>query len=152
VFEAYGWPVTLTDEEILERLVTLNAERTAEEQRGLIRWLRPDFQNPDTGEKKQKDLTIGTDSDDQPGKAAKPKKKAAKAKAKKLPLPASLPEQVIAIRQQLATSPEPLTAAEMSARFSSRAKDRVERIEELLQSLAILGSAREVADGKYVSA
>jgi hypothetical protein len=152
VFEAYGWPVTLTDEEILERLVALNAERAAEEQRGLIRWLRPEFQNPDTGEKKQKDLAIETDSNEQPGKTAKPKKKAAKAKVKKLPLPSSLPEQVIAIRQQLATSPEPLTAAEMSARFSSRAKDRVERIEELLQSLAILGSAREVADGKYVSA
>jgi hypothetical protein len=152
VFEAYGWPVTLTDEEILELLVALNAERAAEEERGLIRWLRPEFQNPDTGEKKQKDLTIDTDSDNQPGKTAKPKKKAAKAKAKKLPQPSSLPEQVVAIRQQLATSPEPLTAAEMSARFSSRAKDRVERIEELLQSLAILGSAREVAEGKYVSA
>ena len=25
VFDAYGWPVTLTDEEILERLVALNA-------------------------------------------------------------------------------------------------------------------------------
>lgn len=45
VFDAYGWPVTLTDEEILERLVALNAERAAEEARGLIRWLRPDFQN-----------------------------------------------------------------------------------------------------------
>ena len=48
VFDAYGWPVTLTDEEILERLVALNAERAAEEQRGLIRWLRPEFQNPAT--------------------------------------------------------------------------------------------------------
>ena len=149
VFEAYGWPVTLTDEEILERLVALNAERAAEEQRGLIRWLRPDFQNPDTGEKKQKDLTINTDSDDQPGKAAKPKKKAAKAKVKKLPLPSSLPEQVVAIRQQLTTSLEPLTAADMAKLFS-RAKP--DRMEELLQSLTVLGSAREVETGKYVSA
>ncbi|MFT4560026.1 MAG: hypothetical protein ACI92S_005423, partial [Planctomycetaceae bacterium] len=149
VFEAYGWPVTLTDEEILERLVALNTERAAEEQRGLIRWLRPEFQNPDTGEKTQKDLAIDTDSDDQPGKAAKPKKKAAKAKVKKLPLPSSLPEQVVAIRQQLATSPEPLTAADMAKLFS-RAKP--DRMEELLQSLTVLGSAREVADGKYVSA
>ena len=33
VFEAYGWPATLTDEEILARLVALNAERAAEEAR-----------------------------------------------------------------------------------------------------------------------
>ena len=46
VFDAYGWPATLTDEEILERLVALNAERAAEEARGLVRWLRPEFQNP----------------------------------------------------------------------------------------------------------
>src|SRR5439155_14638203 len=46
VFDAYGWPADLTDEQILERLVALNAERAAEEERGLIRWLRPEFQNP----------------------------------------------------------------------------------------------------------
>ena len=31
VFDAYGWPPSLTDEEILARLVALNAERAAEE-------------------------------------------------------------------------------------------------------------------------
>src|SRR5690606_21265716 len=46
VFDAYGWPHGLTDEQILERLVALNAERAAEEARGLVRWLRPEFQNP----------------------------------------------------------------------------------------------------------
>ena len=145
VFEAYGWPVTLTDEEILERLVALNAERAAEEQRGLIRWLRPDFQNPSGDQAKQKELAIT--GEDEP--AAKPKKKAAKAKVKKMPLPSSLPEQVVAIRQQLTSSREPLTAADMAKRFS-RAK--ADRLEELLQSLVILGSAREVEGGKYVSA
>jgi len=44
VFEAYGWPATLTDEEILEKLVALNKERAAEEKAGKIRWLRPDYQ------------------------------------------------------------------------------------------------------------
>jgi type II restriction/modification system DNA methylase subunit YeeA len=29
VFAAYGWPVTLTDDEILERLLKLNHERVA---------------------------------------------------------------------------------------------------------------------------
>jgi hypothetical protein len=66
VFEAYGWadlaerlvgrPGATTpwpekpaeqaeaEEELLSRLVALNAERAAEEARGLVRWLRPDFQ------------------------------------------------------------------------------------------------------------
>ncbi len=34
------------EEELLSRLVALNAERAAEEARGHIRWLRPEFQNP----------------------------------------------------------------------------------------------------------
>ena len=37
VFDAYGWPATLTDDEILERLVALNHERAEEEKRGLVR-------------------------------------------------------------------------------------------------------------------
>ncbi|WP_171189224.1 class I SAM-dependent DNA methyltransferase, partial [Alienimonas chondri] len=47
VADAYGWPAELTDEEILTRLVALNAERAAEEARGQIRYLRPEFQDPD---------------------------------------------------------------------------------------------------------
>ena len=37
---------TLTDAEILERVVALNSERAAEEAGGKVRWLRPDNQNP----------------------------------------------------------------------------------------------------------
>jgi hypothetical protein len=46
VFEAYGWPADLADEQILERLVALNEERAAEEKAGTVRWLRPDYQVP----------------------------------------------------------------------------------------------------------
>lgn len=49
VFQAYGWPDTLNDEEILEKLVALNRERMAEERRGHVRWLRPDYQIPRFG-------------------------------------------------------------------------------------------------------
>ena len=49
VAQAYGWPESLSDEEILARLVKLNAERAGEEKRGLIRWLRPDYQRPRAG-------------------------------------------------------------------------------------------------------
>ena len=69
VFEAYGWsdlapalvgkPGATTpsphkrpeqeaaEEELLTRLVALNRERAVEEARGLVRWLRPDYQIPD---------------------------------------------------------------------------------------------------------
>jgi hypothetical protein len=47
--EAYGWPATLTDQQILEKLVALNAERAAEEAKGQIRWLRPEYQNAASG-------------------------------------------------------------------------------------------------------
>ena len=46
VAEAYGWPVDLPDDELLTRLVRLNAERAGEEAKGKIRWLRPDYQRP----------------------------------------------------------------------------------------------------------
>jgi hypothetical protein len=46
VFDAYGWPHDLSDEAILERVVALNHERAEEEKRGLIRWLRPEYQQP----------------------------------------------------------------------------------------------------------
>ncbi|MFM2431964.1 MAG: hypothetical protein RLZZ511_3177 [Cyanobacteriota bacterium] len=46
VFDAYSWPSDSTDEQILENLVTLNAQRAEEERNGHIRWLRPDYQNP----------------------------------------------------------------------------------------------------------
>lgn len=60
VFAAYGWPMTLTAAEIRERLVALNAERAAEEKRGIIHWLRPEYQT--RGQKaeggRQKELSL----------------------------------------------------------------------------------------------
>ena len=46
VAEAYGWPWPMERDEILERLVALHDERIEEEKRGLVRWLRPDYQMP----------------------------------------------------------------------------------------------------------
>jgi hypothetical protein len=44
VAEAYGWPVDISTEDVLFRLVELNATRAAEGRSGVIRWLRPEFQ------------------------------------------------------------------------------------------------------------
>ena len=54
VADAYGWPVDLPDEDILARLVALNNERAKDEARGLVAWLRPEYQIPRFGTAKEK--------------------------------------------------------------------------------------------------
>ena len=55
VAAAYGWPADLAPVEIVARLVALNAERAAEEEKeGKVRWLRPDYQVPRFEAKKPK--------------------------------------------------------------------------------------------------
>ncbi len=49
VCDAYGWPANLTVQEILGRLVALNAQRAKEEAIGKVLWLRPDYQIPRLG-------------------------------------------------------------------------------------------------------
>lgn len=44
VIQAYGWPHDITEEAVVAQLVTLNAERAAEEAEGSVRWLRPAWQ------------------------------------------------------------------------------------------------------------
>ncbi len=67
VFAAYGWqdlagkPNPEITETILERLVALNAERAAEERNGHIRWLRPEYQAPETVQVTQTTLPGITD-------------------------------------------------------------------------------------------
>jgi hypothetical protein len=61
VADAYGWGEewsagTLGPSEIVARLVALNHERAAEEKKGEIRWLRPEYQAPRFG-KKEKSVT-----------------------------------------------------------------------------------------------
>jgi hypothetical protein len=65
VFEAYGWPATLTDDQVLERLVALNAERAMEERDDRVRWLRPDFQQASGADFEP--AAIESTDDDRPG-------------------------------------------------------------------------------------
>lgn len=44
VAQAYGWPDDLSDAQIVDRLIVLNAARAAEEASGTIRFLRPIYQ------------------------------------------------------------------------------------------------------------
>ena len=136
VFDAYGWPTSLTDEEILERLVALNAERAAEERRGIIRWLRPEFQNPEgTGQTQ-------TAFEEKASVSTKEKK------AKKAQWPKSLPGQAQAVRSALVTLASPATPEDVAKSFS-RAK--VDRVDDLLETLVTLGQALQLDDGRFVA-
>ena len=54
VFEAYEWPGDLTDEQILEKLVALNHKQAQEEKRGIVRYLRPEFQKKQAQESRSR--------------------------------------------------------------------------------------------------
>ncbi|MAT70921.1 MAG: hypothetical protein CMJ58_15510 [Planctomycetaceae bacterium] len=139
VADAYGWPADLSDEEILERLVALNHERAEEERRGIIRWLRPEFQNPDGKTQQQ---IAGAEP------AAKAGKKKPTAKAKKEPWPKTLSEQAAAVQGALAALAAPADAGAVAQRFTRANKDRVA---ELLETLHNLGKARRVDDDRYLA-
>jgi hypothetical protein len=60
VANAYGFAHEMSEEEILMKLVALNEERAQEEARGLVRWLRPEYQVPLFGSPKEKaELDLG---------------------------------------------------------------------------------------------
>jgi hypothetical protein len=148
VLDAYGWP-DLTDalltavpgseaaaaveETILHRLVALNAERSDEERRGQIRWLRPAFQCPAGAGAVQ----TGADLADAAVVATGPKPD----------WPRALPEQFQALRAALAARPAPVSATNLAQGFirAPRAK-----VSELLDTLVALGHARQLPDGRYL--
>ncbi|MCY2996001.1 MAG: class I SAM-dependent DNA methyltransferase [Planctomycetota bacterium] len=137
VADAYGWPHDLSDEQILERLVALNHERAEEERRGLVRWLRPDFQKPQEPVATQQKLEI---EGEEPVVPAAP--------AKKEPWPNTLRDQVRAIRETLAKLATPATSDDIANRFTRAPKATVA---ELLATLVDVGQARQTEDGRYVS-
>lgn len=132
VAAAYGWPAGLSNDDILHRLVALNRERAAEEAQGLVRWLRPDYQNPAgtaaAAKGEQSDLALATTNGT--ARAAFPKQ---------------LPDQMAAVRAAL----EELNVAtpEQIARRFARAKPA--SVRPLLECLAAIGYARDAGQGRY---
>lgn len=139
VLDSYGWPRNLSDEEILERLVALNAERAGEEAQGIVRWLRPEFQNP-TGHRQATQTSL---IDNPVEEAVAPAQKKAK-----LPWPKTLPERAQAVRSALSSQKIPLTSEQLAKLFL---RANVEKVEELLVTLASLGQARELPDGRFIA-
>jgi hypothetical protein len=128
------------EQAILTRLVALNHERAAEEKRGLVRWLRPDFQAPptssgqagaaDPGHRPLEQTEMeGVDTSDPSSLNLQP--------SSFLPWPDEAPAQVAAIRKLLPTvgkDPEALSAC-----FGRKAKKRTDQIAAIIATLESLG-------------
>lgn len=134
VAEAYGWPATLSDDDILHRLVDLNRARAAEEARGKIRWLRPEYQNPQGH--------AATDKGEQTAMDIGPKDTTTKT-----PWPKALPEQIAAVRAALSDLGT-ATPEQVARQFQ---RGRSASVQPLLESLAALGQARLTEDGRFAS-
>lgn len=117
------------EQELLTRLVALNHERAAEEKRGLIRWLRPEYQAPEQGKAaklEQDEIELGTDT--QP---------ATTTPTEKLKWPTGLAAQVAEIQKLLPATGT--NAAALSACFGKKSKPREAQIAEILETLRSLG-------------
>ncbi|WP_374728484.1 class I SAM-dependent DNA methyltransferase [Natronospira proteinivora] len=147
VFEAYGWsdladalvghPGATTplpgkpadqaeaEEELLSRLVDLNAERAAEEAQGHVRWLRPEYQAPEATQ---------TTTALEPGVGAP--SKAPAEPAKKPTWPKAMADQVEAVRRLLAIGPQ--TADTLAGQFKRKPS---KSINQVLGALEVLGQA-----------
>ncbi|WP_294261547.1 hypothetical protein [Propionivibrio sp.] len=153
VLDAYGWSdlsAALADpaqkeaasETLLVRLVALNAERAAEEARGEIRWLRPEYQHP---AETPRQTAISIDA------AGRSKQDAASSDALpqiailRAPWPAALPEQVAAVARVLAASPIPLSEADLATRFTGKGAWR-KRLPQIVDTLEALGRVRRQGD------
>ena len=137
VAEAYGWPENLSDEEILNRLVALNEERSREEAEGLVRWLRPEYQAQ--GHSAMEEDTSDADMDESV-EESQPVLKKAKVKAPpKLPWPSVLVEQMKAVRSictEIKAIGGSVTTEVVASRFHRANR---EKVQEILVTLEALG-------------
>jgi hypothetical protein len=133
VLDAYGWHHDISDEEILERLVALNAERAEEERNGLIRWLRPEYQAPDQVRTQQ---VI-------PG-VIEPEAVTVTPAVQK-PLPKKPKDQLAAIRDLLLSNSGEWTVEQIAAQFKGgqRKKKAIAENLERLEWFGVLISRKE---------
>ncbi len=159
VLAAYGLRPDASTDDILTHLVQLNTQRAAEEAQGQVRWLRPEFQNPSKTPASEPatisnmlqtqellahipqgleaDLTHNSTNRTTPDSA--PPTSAAQA------WPATLPEQVRAVAQLLASTSAALPLTTIEARFKGRGPWK-KGLPRILETLEALGRARREHD------
>lgn len=145
VLEAYDWQSLATttpladrlargneelEQAILQRLVDLNHERAAEEAQGKIRYLRPEFQDPNYGkevaQKQQDKLDLQTSE------------KLTPVIAEKVAWPKTTSDRVLTLKSLLQTlSPDPEVLS--PALKGNNTLKRRSEIQDLLDTLALLG-------------
>ncbi len=128
--EAYGWPADLSDDEILAKLLALNKQRCEEEKRGVVRWLRPDYQIPR--------FAKGVDKQAAKEEGAQVAAELISAVEQKPSFPAGAVEQTAAVFAALAAASVPLDAKGLAMQFK-RTKTTEKKVGEVLASLARLG-------------
>ena len=133
VFAAYGWPASLTDADILTRLVALNAARAAEEKQGIIHWLRPEYQHPQAASATQGAMDLP---------AANPQSAIPNPQSK-TPWPKPLAERIQLIEAALRQAPAPTTAAALAQGFTRASPAD---IQEILETLVVMGRAHQMGE------
>jgi len=123
VADAYGWPADLSEDEILAHLVALNQERATEENRGQVRWLRPEYQIERFGTPTQKEEQYEAELVD---KVAKVQKRA---------FPTNDVEQTAAVMSVLADALVPMGAADVAATFKPGRKVQA-KVDAVMMALA----------------
>lgn len=139
VAQAYGWPWPMEREEVLERLVDLHDERVEEEKRGIIRWLRPEYQLPRFGGAAPAAAEPTLDLPEAPADEAPQA-------GEKQPWPAGAIDQIGAAKAAVATAPA--TPAEVAGAFAGAPVPLVARH---LETLVMVGELRLVGEGRYAA-
>lgn len=143
VLAAYGLPGTASTDDILAHLVQLNTQRAQEEAQGRVRWLRPDFQNPQNSLQKQDLLPQDEQALEADLDGEKSLSKPEQSQPHKHPWPSNLPEQVRAVAAVLTNSPAPLALPSIESRFKGRGPWK-KGLPTILQTLEALGRAQAV--------
>lgn len=158
VLRAYGWSdlgaVPWADEaaragwveDLLERLVSLNAKRASEEATGNVRWLRPEFQDParvgEASDPEQMEM-VGIEAGEVAAELDAPSSVLPVGAPQ--PWPSTLPDQVRAVAQVLSASPSPIPVPAIEAAFKGKGPWK-KGLPRILDTLEALGRAHRVAD------
>ncbi|MCA1530706.1 hypothetical protein I6F46_37355, partial [Bradyrhizobium yuanmingense] len=139
VANAYGWRSDLSEDDILMNLVALNRSRAEEEKRGLVRWLRPDYQIPRyskiVDKQAAKEAGAQTSAELMPAVEQKPS------------FPAGAVEQTAAVFAALTAATGPLDVKSLAGQFK-RTKTTEKRVSDVLASLIRLGYVVALDDTK----
>src|SRR5690606_28826316 len=116
---------------------------------GIVRWLRPEFQNPDLAREREPEQTRFATGRDAGEDTDAPDRETVVPASKPQPWPKDTVDQVRAVADVLAASPVPLSLDEIAARFTARGPWK-KRLPKLVEMLVALGRAQE-QEGGYVA-